>query len=63
MTVQSIQASDAVVKASSAEIRGQFTVGSSLSLETVSAYVTNLPSWVIDILIFRQTNQRRHPTL
>ncbi|EIW63319.1 uncharacterized protein TRAVEDRAFT_142104 [Trametes versicolor FP-101664 SS1] len=35
--IESIQASDAVVKASSAEIRGQFTVGSSLSLETVSA--------------------------
>ncbi|KAI0775705.1 hypothetical protein BD413DRAFT_282621 [Trametes elegans] len=34
---QSIQASTAVVKASSAEIRGKFTVDSSLSLETVSA--------------------------
>ncbi|KAI0630353.1 hypothetical protein C8Q77DRAFT_1063682 [Trametes polyzona] len=37
VTIESIQASQAVVKASSAEIRGKFTVDSSLSLETVSA--------------------------
>ncbi|KAI0675297.1 hypothetical protein C8Q78DRAFT_1067092 [Trametes maxima] len=37
VAIESIQASQAVVKASSAEIRGKFTVDSSLSLETVSA--------------------------
>ncbi|KAI0358427.1 hypothetical protein OH77DRAFT_1502336 [Trametes cingulata] len=37
VSIESIQASQAVVKASSAEIRGKFTVDSSLSLETVSA--------------------------
>ncbi|KAJ2986477.1 hypothetical protein NUW54_g9752 [Trametes sanguinea] len=37
VSIQSIQASQAVVKASLAEINGKFTVDSSLSLETVSA--------------------------
>ncbi|KAI0374044.1 hypothetical protein BV20DRAFT_962000 [Pilatotrama ljubarskyi] len=37
VSIESIQASQVVVKASSAEIRGKFTVDSSLSLETVSA--------------------------
>ncbi|KAI0645687.1 hypothetical protein C8Q79DRAFT_910809 [Trametes meyenii] len=37
VAIESIQASQIVVKASSAEISGKFTVDSSLSLETVSA--------------------------
>ncbi|KAI8993029.1 hypothetical protein BD414DRAFT_293618 [Trametes punicea] len=37
VSIQSIQASQAVVKASLAEIQGRFAVDSSLSLETVSA--------------------------
>ncbi len=60
-SAKSLQAVSAVVKASSAEIRGTFKVTQQLTLETVSAYVWHHATTMGCELTHCQADQRRRP--